>query len=107
MERRAGMRWTTARPTCVTGTPRSGSTLTRPEPMSSSKGFLLVTMEPPPALEEEFHAWYDTEHVPHSLFFFQAEDGIRDVCTVGWPKYLAFYDLASAEVIESPGYRAI
>ena len=75
--------------------------------MSSSNGFLLVTMEPPPALEEEFKAWYDTEHVPERLGVPGFETATRYVCTAGWPRYLAFYDLASPEVIESPGYRAI
>ena len=31
------------------------------------KGFLLVTMQPPPAFEEEFNAWYDNEHIPERL----------------------------------------
>ena len=29
-----------------------------------NKGFLLVLMQPPPAFEEEFNAWYDAEHIP-------------------------------------------
>jgi hypothetical protein len=27
-------------------------------------GMLLVQMEPIPPMEDEFQAWYDTEHVP-------------------------------------------
>jgi hypothetical protein len=75
--------------------------------MSSCKGFLLVTMEPPPALEEEFNDWYDTEHVPERLAVPGFETATRYVCTNGWPRYLAFYDLAHESVIDSPGYRAI
>ena len=33
----------------------------------ANKGFLLVTMHAPPAFEEEFNAWYDTEHLPERL----------------------------------------
>lgn len=75
--------------------------------MSSCKGFLLVTMEPPPALEEEFNDWYDSEHIPERLAVNGFETATRYVCTDGWPRYLAFYDLADVSVIDSPGYRAI
>ncbi|MEP7245565.1 MAG: hypothetical protein ABI885_18090 [Gammaproteobacteria bacterium] len=72
-----------------------------------SKGFLLVTMEPPASLEEEFNDWYDTEHVPERLAVAGFETATRYVCTAGWPRYVAFYDLSSPEVIDSSGYRAI
>jgi hypothetical protein len=75
--------------------------------MSLQKGYLLVAMEPPPALEEEFNDWYDTEHVPERLAVEGFETGRRYVCTLGWPRYLAFYDLRDAAVIDSPGYAAI
>lgn len=71
------------------------------------KGFLLVTMEPPAGLEEEFNDWYDTEHVPERVAVPGFETATRYVCTAGWPRYVAFYDLSSPQVIESPGYRAI
>lgn len=75
--------------------------------MDARKGFLMVTMEPPPALEEEFHDWYDTEHVPERLGVPGFETATRYVCIDGWPRYLAFYDLAEPEVIDGAGYRAI
>jgi hypothetical protein len=28
------------------------------------RGLRLAMMEPPPAVEEEFQDWYDTEHFP-------------------------------------------
>lgn len=75
--------------------------------MPDRAGFLLVTMEPPPALEEEFNDWYDHEHVPER----QAVDGFltaqRFVSVSGWPRYLAYYDLRDPAVIGEPGYRAI
>src|SRR5262247_1335611 len=58
-----------------------------------AKGFLLVTMEPPPDLEEEFNDWYDMEHIP-------GRGGIP-----GWPKYLALYDLAGIGVLDSAFYQ--
>jgi hypothetical protein len=69
-----------------------------------NKGFLLVLMQPPPAFEEEFNAWYDTEHIPERCALPGFETGLRFVCLDGAPKYLAIYDLARPEVLESPDY---
>jgi hypothetical protein len=74
---------------------------------TSTPGVLIVQMEPPSAMEEEFHAWYDTEHIPERKAvpgFLSAE---RFVCTDGWPRYVGFYDLASLDVLDSDAYRAI
>lgn len=70
----------------------------------ANKGFLLVLMQPPPAFEDEFNAWYDTEHIPERVAVPGFESGIRFVCLDGHPKYLAMYDLASAAVLDSPDY---
>ncbi len=72
--------------------------------MAQQKGFLLAMMEPPPALEEEFNAWYDTEHLAERLAVPGFETAVRFVCLAGWPRYLAFYDLASPEVTQTPAY---
>jgi hypothetical protein len=68
---------------------------------------LMVQMEPPAAIEEEFHSWYDSEHIPERKAlpgFLSAE---RYVCVDGWPRYIGSYDLASLDVLESDAYRAI
>jgi hypothetical protein len=70
----------------------------------TKKGFLLVLMQPPPSFEEEFNAWYDTEHVPERLAVPGFESGLRYVCISGTPRYLAMYDLASPAVLETPEY---
>lgn len=69
-----------------------------------NKGFLLVLMQPPPAFEEEFNAWYDAEHIPERCATPGFETGLRFVCPDGAPKYLALYDLARPEVLQSPEY---
>lgn len=74
-----------------------------PKPM----GFLMVMMEPPPTLEEEFNDWYDTEHVPERKAVAGFETATRFVCVAGWPRYVAFYDLRDVAVIDEPGYQAI
>lgn len=75
--------------------------------MSPNLGFLMVSMEPPAGIEEEFNDWYDLEHVPER----EAVPGFltarRFVCLTGWPRYLAYYDLRSPGVITEPGYSAI
>ena len=64
-------------------------------------------MEPPPEATEEFHAWYDTEHIPQREAVKGFITAIRFVCTEGWPKYVAVYDLDSASVLDGAEYRAI
>jgi len=70
----------------------------------SKKGFLLVLMQPPPAFEEEFNAWYDTEHVPERLAVPGFESARRYVCLTGHPRYLAMYALESAAVLDTEAY---
>ena len=62
--------------------------------------------EPPLAMEEEFNAWYDTEHLPERLAipgFRSARRWVADV-PAGEGKYLATYELDSAAVLQSPAY---
>jgi hypothetical protein len=70
----------------------------------ANKGFLLVLMQPPAAFEEEFNAWYDTEHIPERVAVPGFETGLRYVCIDGAPRYLAMYDTQNAEVFNTPGY---
>jgi len=72
------------------------------------RGLLLTITEPPPAMEEEFNAWYDDEHLPERLSipgFLSARRWERDG-RPGDGKYLATYELESAAVLNSPQYLA-
>jgi hypothetical protein len=74
----------------------------------TQKGFLLVLMQPPEAIEEEFNAWYDTEHVPERLSVPGILTAIRfSSLTAATPKYLAMYDLESEAVLESDAYKRV
>ena len=73
---------------------------------SQRKGLLLVTMQPPTAMEEEFHDWYDTEHVPERKNYPGFENAERWVCLDGWPRWLATYDLETTAALQSPQYLA-
>jgi hypothetical protein len=72
------------------------------------KGFLLVLMQPPQAIEEEFNAWYDTEHIPERLAVPGVETAVRFCSTTSAaPKYLAMYDLAAESVLDSDAYKKV
>lgn len=70
-------------------------------------GLLLVTMDPPPATEEEFHAWYDNEHLPERAALPGFQSAIRFVAVSGYPRHLALYDMDSVDAVETPEYLAI
>lgn len=75
--------------------------------MSTPKGLLLVLMEPPVAMTEEFNEWYDTEHIPERAGIPGFETALRYICVTGWPRYMALYDLDSVAVLRSDAYKAI
>jgi hypothetical protein len=73
-----------------------------------NRGLLLTMTEPPPAMEEEFNAWYDSEHFPERLGirgFRSARRWVADT-PPGQGKYLATYELDSAQVLFTPEYLA-
>ena len=75
--------------------------------MSRRAGLLMVMMEPPPPLEEEFNAWYDTEHLPERIALPGFRSGARFVALTGYPRYMALYDLDGEDVLDSAHYQAI
>lgn len=72
-----------------------------------AKGILIAAMNIGNAAEDEFHDWYDTEHVPErervpGFLACQRWIGAAD------PKVsVATYDLDTIGVLQSPGYQAI
>jgi len=68
---------------------------------------LMVSMEPPATLEDEFNDWYDTEHFPQRLALPGFTSGSRWVCVDGWPRWLALYDLVSEAAVRSDAYRSV
>ena len=72
-----------------------------------NRGLLLTMTEPPAPMEEEFNAWYDTEHLQERLAipgFRSARRWVADVRGEG--KYLATYELDSPGVLASAEYLA-
>jgi hypothetical protein len=71
-----------------------------------NRGLLLTVTEPPPAMEEEFNAWYDEEHLAERLAipgFRSVQRWVADVPR-GAGKYLATYELDSPAVLSSAAY---
>jgi hypothetical protein len=72
-----------------------------------AKGILIAAMDFSAAPEDEFHDWYDLEHVPERLRvpgFINAERWIG----AKEPKLsVATYDLDNVEVLHSPPYLAV
>jgi hypothetical protein len=74
----------------------------------SNRGLLLTMTEPPAAMEEEFNAWYDEEHLAERLAipgFLSAQRWVADL-PPGQGKYLATYEVTSLAVLRSPQYLA-
>jgi hypothetical protein len=71
-----------------------------------NRGLLLTMTEPPPAMEEEFNAWYDDEHLAERLSipgFQTAKRWVADVAP-GQGKYLGTYELDSPSVLQTEKY---
>jgi hypothetical protein len=72
-----------------------------------AKGTLIAAMKIGRAAEDEFHDWYDTEHLPErervpGFLVCRRWIGVDD------PRVsVATYDLEHASVMQSPAYRAI
>jgi hypothetical protein len=72
-----------------------------------AKGALIAAMNFSKVAEDEFHDWYDTEHIPErervpGFLLCRRWIGVDD-----GKISLATYDLAGADVLQSPAYRAI
>ena len=72
-----------------------------------AKGILIASMNMANAAEDEFHDWYDTEHLPERVAcpgFLRCQRwiGVQDRKIS-----VATYDLETIGVLQSPGYLAI
>ena len=67
--------------------------------------FLVYTDLSDPKYEEDFNAWYNTEHLPELLALPGFLDAARHVATKGGPKYLAAYELESVDAVRTPEFK--
>jgi hypothetical protein len=69
------------------------------------RGIFLVYADVDPTHEEEFNAWYNTEHLPELLSLPGFLDAARYVAYKGVPRYLAAYELESAEALKTAEFQ--
>ena len=75
---------------------------------SPARGFLMVLTQPSAVMEDEFNAWYDTEHLPERMTVPGFLTGLRFAAVGGGhPRYLAFYDVERPDVLQSDAYNAV
>src|SRR5512132_3967045 len=68
------------------------------------RGLLYVGMDCPEWLEQEFHAWYNTDHLPERVALPGFIRSRRYVALEGHPRWLASYELESTAALESAEY---
>ena len=75
--------------------------------MVQKKGsaLLMVYVDIDVEHDAEFNAWYDQEHLAERLSAPGFLDGARYEAVKGGPRYLAVYELESAETLQSDEYR--
>lgn len=66
--------------------------------------FLVYTDLADDSYDEEFNAWYDTQHLPQLLTMPGFLDAARYVAVKGGPKYLAAYEIESTEAVQTPEF---
>jgi hypothetical protein len=72
-----------------------------------AKGILIAAMSIGNAAEDEFHDWYDTEHLPERVRVPGFQLCQRWIGTQDAKVSVATYDLDGIGVLQSPGYEAI
>jgi hypothetical protein len=72
---------------------------------NKGNGIFLVYTDIDPKHEEEFDAWYNTEHLPDLLKLPGFLSAARYVAVKSGPRHLAAYELASVEAFKSPEFQ--
>src|SRR5205085_1590960 len=72
-----------------------------------AKGILIAAMDFSAAPEEEFHDWYDLEHIPERLRVPGFLNADRWIGTENPKISVATYDLDNVGVLHSPPYLAV
>jgi hypothetical protein len=72
-----------------------------------AKGILIAAMDFSAAPEDEFHDWYDLEHIPERLRVPGFLNGDRWIGITNPKISVATYDLDNVDVLNSPPYLAV
>jgi hypothetical protein len=68
---------------------------------------LFSQMEPPAELTDEFHGWYETDHIPARMALPGFRGARRYRALDGEPAYLAVYELDDLDALATEGYQQL
>jgi hypothetical protein len=94
--------WQRQRFLCKAG----GNDKTEGDP-NMAKGLLFAAFDFSAAHADEFHDWYDLEHIPERLRVSGFLNAERWIAEDNPSVHLATYDLENPSVLTSPGYQAV
>ena len=72
---------------------------------TKGNGIFLIYTDIDPQHEDEFNDWYNTEHLAELLTVPGILAAARYEAVKGGPKYLAAYELASTDVLQTPAFK--
>src|SRR5947208_7419346 len=72
-----------------------------------AKGILIAAMDYSDVAEDEFHDWYDTEHIPERLAVPGFRNAERWLGSANPRQSVALYDLDDVGVLQSAPYKAV
>ena len=79
--------------------------------MHIGDGVLMVWADIPADIEDDFNEWYNREHMPDRILrmpgFLRGRRYVVTESTSGGPKYLTYYHLQSAAVMQSDAHKAL
>jgi hypothetical protein len=79
--------------------------------MNTGAGILIVWADIPPEIEDDYNEWYNREHMPDRILrmpgFLRGRRYVATEAASGAPKYLTYYDLQSATVMQSDAHQAL
>jgi hypothetical protein len=75
--------------------------------VSDRRALLFSQMTPPEGQTEEFHDWYEREHVPARMNVAGFTRATRWAVVDGSPQFLACYELDNLAVLSTPEYRRV
>lgn len=74
--------------------------------MTTGKAILFSEMTPDATFERDFHAWYDTEHIPIRMKCEGFVSGQRYKSDAG-PGFLAVYEMTDLSALKTPDYTKV
>ena len=75
--------------------------------MSFPATILVTSVDIAPGAEEEFNRWYNEQHLPEVMGCPGFRSAARYECTLGEPRYIAVYELESAQSLETPEMKRV